>query len=218
MDSNVEKPFKKIYFLGDSITEGWGASTPEKSYVSLFAQRHKEMEVFNYGRWGTRIARQKTPSESQCMDEDFNTRVAQMPEGADVVIVFGGTNDFGHGDAQFGSLNDDTEWTFCGALNCLFKKLIGKFPKSKIIVMTPLHRDDEALPNMHGKCLIDYVSAIREIADRYSLEVLDLFNCSGIEGQVSSEEKNYLLDGLHPNDAGHYRIFTLLDTFLKGIQ
>lgn len=212
----MKKNLNTICFLGDSITEGWGASNLEKCFVSLFKQAHNDVNVCNYGRWGTRIARQKKASESACMDEDFNMRVEQISEAADTVVVFGGTNDFGHGDAEFGSIDDATVWTFCGAVNCLFKKLKEKFSTAKIIVVTPLHRSDEMVRNMHGKLLVDYVSAIREIAGSYSLDILDLFNCSGIKGQTADGEENYLIDGLHPNDAGHYKIFESLEAFIKA--
>ena len=33
---------KKICFLGDSITEGWGASHPSKCFVGLFQECNKE--------------------------------------------------------------------------------------------------------------------------------------------------------------------------------
>ena len=53
---------KKVYFLGDSITEGAGASSYEKSYVPVFAEI-SGAEVKNYGLSGTRIARQTEKSE-----------------------------------------------------------------------------------------------------------------------------------------------------------
>ena len=40
---------KKICFLGDSITEGCGASAPEKNFVSLFAAAHPDTAVHNCG-------------------------------------------------------------------------------------------------------------------------------------------------------------------------
>ena len=45
----------KINFLGDSITEGVGASAPENNYVSLVGKKTGH-EVINYGISGTRIA------------------------------------------------------------------------------------------------------------------------------------------------------------------
>ena len=56
---------KTVCFLGDSITEGAGASTEEKCFVSLFAKAHPEAKVFNFGIGRTRIAKQIKPSENK---------------------------------------------------------------------------------------------------------------------------------------------------------
>ncbi len=49
----MELQGKKINFLGDSITEGTGASSYETSYVSVFG-RQSGAAVRNYGIGGTR--------------------------------------------------------------------------------------------------------------------------------------------------------------------
>ena len=46
---------------------------------------------------------------------------------ADGVVVFGGTDDFGHGDAPIGTPSDRTYDTFYGACHVLFSKLIEKY-------------------------------------------------------------------------------------------
>ena len=45
---------KTVCFLGDSITEGAGASAKDKCYVSLFKAAHPEATVHNFGIGGTR--------------------------------------------------------------------------------------------------------------------------------------------------------------------
>ena len=101
----MELKNKKILFLGDSITQGVGASSPETAYVSVFGAL-SGASVMNFGVSGTRIAEQKTPSNEPSFDETFERRAERMPSDADVVVVFGGTNDFGHGDARFGCFED----------------------------------------------------------------------------------------------------------------
>lgn len=55
---------KKVLFLGDSITEGCGASDLENCYVSLFKKAYPNAKIFNYGIGGTRIAQKLNgPSE-----------------------------------------------------------------------------------------------------------------------------------------------------------
>ena len=114
----MELKNKKILFLGDSITEGVGASSPEKCYVSVFGKL-SGAEVKNYGIGGTRIAKQSKISLSEESDRDFMSRVDEMDSEADVVVVFGGTNDFGHGDSTIGDFSSRDECTFYGALHIL---------------------------------------------------------------------------------------------------
>lgn len=139
---------KKINFLGDSITEGVGVSSPENKYVEVFARKFSPAEVRNYGISGTRFARQKTPTlDNPRFDLDFCSRVSEMDADADIVVVFGGTNDFGHGDAPMGSFDDRTPDTFYGACHTLMSSLIERYPESEIIFMTPLHRSSETCKN-----------------------------------------------------------------------
>ena len=160
----------KINFLGDSITEGHGCAEPEHFFVNRIARDHGVV-CRNYGIGGSRIARQKKPSENPRHDLDFVGRFAEMDPDADVIVVFGGTNDFGHGDAPMGVMEDRTPDTFYGALHTLYAGLIGRYPEARIVILTPLHRLEE--DNPRGTCgkpepvgrLIDYVRAIRQVAE-----------------------------------------------------
>lgn len=217
----MEVKGKTVVFLGDSITEGHGASVPEKTgYVSVFGLL-SGAKVINYGISGTRIARQKKPSEKSKYDDDFNMRAERMPAGADLVVVFGGTNDFGHGDAPFGEFSDKTEYTFCGALHVLFNKLINKFPEAKIIVITPLHRlgENDSVNDAGVNCkpLCEYVAAIKRAAEYYSLPVLDLWAESGLQPNVEIIKEKFMPDGLHPSDAGARIIAEKLYNFTKKL-
>ncbi|MBR0101032.1 MAG: SGNH/GDSL hydrolase family protein [Treponema sp.] len=214
----MELKGKKILFLGDSITEGWGTSSNEKIFWSLLSARDG-VEAFGYGIGGTRIARQKFPSTEAKWDQDFLSRVGSMEDKADVVVVFGGTNDYGHGDAPLGLMDDRDATTFYGALHCLYQALLKKYPAAQIVVMTPLHREGENnLLNDFGLrnvgFLSDYVRIIKEVAAFYALPVLDLYSLSGIQPDVPLLKERYAPDGLHPNDAGHERIYRLLREFL----
>lgn len=206
----------KINFLGDSITEGHGCSSVEKQFTSLVAAQTGAITRC-YGIGGTRIARQSKPSEWPRHDLDFPSRVAEMDPDADLIVVFGGTNDFGHGDAPFGDFADRTVDTFCGALHVLYTALLEKYPEATIMVMTPLHRTTEAIPNMHGKVLKDYVDMIRCAAEYYSLPVLDLYAVSGMQPAVPVMKDKYMPDGLHPNDAGHVLLTNRIVKFIESL-
>ena len=139
---------KKINFFGDSITEGVGASAKENIYLNVLAKNTKLGIARNYGISGTRIARQTTfrtedPTQSDRFDLDFVYRISEMDPDADVVVVFGGTNDFGHGDAPLGCFTDRTPYTFYGACHLLMQGLIERYPEAAIVFMTPMHRSGE---------------------------------------------------------------------------
>lgn len=209
----------KINFLGDSITAGTGASSPENRFVDKVAE-YTGAQCINYGIGGTRIARQQEPSEFSQMDLDYCVRVADMDPDADVVIVFGGTNDYDHGDAPIGEFSDRTPDTFYGALHTLYTSLIEKYSDSYIIVMTPLHRTSEDVihPCKGGvkAPLKEYVNIIRQVAEYYSLPVIDLYATSGIQPEIPLIKEKFMADGLHPTDAGHKIIAKKIVAFLKN--
>lgn len=202
---------QKIAFLGDSVTEGYGVSDPAHIYWNLIAQRSGAL-CYGYGIGGTRIAVQKVPSPDPNWDRYFASRIEEMIPDADIVVVFGGTNDFGHGDAAFGCLSDRANHTFCGAFHLLMQKLINRYPQAQLVVMTPLHRDSEnqlgynELGIRRDHTLEEYVDAIISVGGYYGVPVLDLFHVSGLQPCIPAIKEHYMPDGLHPNDLGHRRI------------
>ena len=83
----MELKGKKIIFLGDSITEGVGASATDKRYTDLVAQK-TGATVYNHGIGGTRIAKQKTPSYNPVWDKDFCSRAKDMEKGCRCYCCF----------------------------------------------------------------------------------------------------------------------------------
>lgn len=214
---------KKLVFLGDSITEGHGTSGADKCLVTLVGQMCMAKESKNYGIGGTRIARQLSPSGNERWDLDFCARVEELDADADAVIVFGGTNDFGHGDAPIGSFTDREPTTFYGACHYLMTRLHQRFPGKPILILTPLHRLNEDNPRGDGYKAADvavlsvYVDIIREVARYYSLPVLDLYAESGIQPKVDIIREKFCPDGLHPNDAGHILLAEKIAARLKAM-
>lgn len=210
----------KINFLGDSITEGAGTSSHDKMFTMLIEREYGAI-CQNYGIGGTRIARQKTPTEEK-WDRDFISRVPEMDNDADIVVVFGGTNDFGHGDAPLGTMSDRTPYTFYGALHCLYTALTEKYPDVPVVILTPLHRWNEDCPKGDNKpepvgTLKEYVNIIREVAEYYSLPVLDLFKESGLQPKIPVIQQKYVPDGLHPNDDGNAILAHKIARFLETL-
>ena len=215
----MELKGKKINFLGDSVTAGSGTSAPDKKYTALIEREYGAV-CRNYGLGDTSVSRLKNADMSITRNKDFLSRVPEMDDDADIAIVFGGTNDFGHGDVPIGETCDRTPYTFYGALHCLYTALIEKYPSAVIAVFTPLHRINEDAPNGlnegSGKgTLKEYVNIIREVAEYYSLPVLDLYKESGLQPKVPIIQQKYIPDGLHPNDDGNAILAHKIACFLE---
>ena len=217
----MELQGKKIAFLGDSITEGYGASGEDKTYWRLLGEM-TGAETFGYGIGGTTIARRQIPLENPLVNRYFGSRVEELIPDADIVVIFGGTNDFGGSDPSLGFITDRTEDTFYGAYHCLIRKLVDRYPNGKIVIATPLHRmteDDYTYNEQAGRrggTLLRYVRAIREIAEFYGLSVADLYRNCPLQPRMPGHKQRYMPDGLHPNDAGHVRIAEAFLRYFKA--
>ncbi len=207
---------KIITVLGDSITEGVGTSAPEHIYQNVLGRMVGAARVDNFGVSGTRFAIQHGPNPTY--PDAFTMRYLCMPTDSDLVLVFGGTNDYGHGNAPFGEMSDRTADTFCGACHVLFRGLVERYPAARIVIMTPLQRceGNNPCPNS-GRPLVDYVDTIIAIAAEYSLPVLDLYRTAGICPDIPCQRERYMPDGLHPNDAGAYRMAERIAGFLSAL-
>ena len=205
----------KINFLGDSITEGALASAQSKCFVELVGNL-LDCEVRNYGISGSRIARQSKPSDVPRYDKYFASRVANMKNDANFIFVFGGTNDYGHGDAPMGNIDDKTPDTFYGAINNLVDELLKFYSKDKIIFILPLYRLNEDNPygepgrTLYRGPLSIYREALEKALNIRNIKIFD------IKDKIGKPENNPLIaDGLHPNDLGHKKIAELIATYIK---
>ena len=199
---------KRWNVLGDSITAGLGATHP---YHNVIASRNN-MTITNYGISGTTIAKSE---ESNPMCE----RYVNMDDNADIITVFGGTNDFGS-QVPIGT-NDSTDTeTFKGALNVLIEGLINKYPGKKIFFFTPIQRGDVIdLPIK----LIEYVDAMIEICGLWGVPCKDMYRGSNLYVRNTFMQNNYFRigedgnsDKLHPNNKGHEIIADPIEGFIRN--
>ena len=206
---------KRVGFLGDSITQN-------AEYVNSYANL-TGCTAMNYGVSATHMAR-KNSSDTNA----FERRYTSMAKNLDMVIVFGGTNDFGHtATAEFGAFTDGpktAKYTFYAGLHRLFKGLHDRYPKIPVVIMLPIHHGTEIdVPEYiinsdksftegtnptTGKTFREYVNAIREVAAFYSLIVLDAYSYSGLSPmtEIGAENRVFFRDGLHLNAAGGERL------------
>lgn len=219
----------KVNFLGDSITEGTGVSDViNNCYQNRLAKMCGLSAVNTYAIGGTRLAHQIHPSEKPRYDLCFCGRAFDMDTTADMVIVYGGVNDYIHGDAPFGKIGDTTPATYCGGVYFLMHYLRENYGDRPIVFMTParcfLRKEvDDLIPSKHarkisgGMPLVDYVDVILETAKQFQIPVLDLYRNLGIDPHDQAMFDTYTIDGLHFNDDGHALIANLLKTFIESI-
>ena len=212
---------KKILVIGDSITEGVGVSDPKYLYWKRLEA--DGCHVFGYGISGTTIARQMHLRINPYVDDNyFITRLPQMEPDADVIVILGGSNDYGHGDAALGTMEDRTDDTFYGALHHLFTACQKKYPHAAIIAMTPPHRlwENRVYNELNVRnmtTLEGYAKIIQEVVDFYQIPCLDLYHVCPIDPEDEDQRKRYMPDGVHPNDSGQELIYHLLRNLLKEL-
>lgn len=210
-----------INFLGDSITEGVGASCAANRFTDVLQREFGLKKANNYGIGGTRIARQPVVTDSP-YDRDFCLRLEEMDPDADAVVVFGGTNDYGHGEAPLGVPSDRQPDSFYGACHYLMNGLLTRYTSKPVVILTPLHRDNEDNPRGSNKLhsvapLSVYRKILTEVAEYYALPVLDLYAVSGIQPANPVCRERLLPDGLHPSDEGHALLAHRIGLFLQSL-
>lgn len=193
---------KKIAFLSDSITKGIYLANLSDSYMEQLRRAVNWGAFVNHSVPGSRIGEYIGPDPKR-IKGSFLERYPQMPDGMDIVVIFGGSNDFGIGNAPMGTPADRDPYTFNGAVNLLMDGIKKKYPDATIIVVIPLHRKDENIPNaFSGAVLEDYIQALRRKAIENCFLICDLRTADGLQG----DERYYSMlmdDGLHPLEEGH---------------
>ncbi len=217
---------KTIDFLGDSITEGAGVGDCKNNrYDSRIKKMCGLKAAYNYGIGGTRIAHQIKPSAKPRHDLCFCGRVYDLNTDADVIVVYGGVNDYIHGDAPFGKIGDKTPETFCGGVEFLMSILEELYPDAQKIFMTParMHFEgmndelpfDKDIPSHDAKPLKEYVKIIEQTAKAHDIPVLNLYDRLPINPNIAEDMEKYTADGLHFNDEGHKILAETLIDFIE---
>lgn len=182
---------KKIAALGDSIVQGRfckNGNTVNESMLkpwSLLISELIDCENANFGVGGGLV-----------YNSDIKSLYANCGDvtGFDVVIVCGGTNDYG---------NNTSAANFQTAFAYVLDTLMAH--NTKVIVATPTIRTNRTAANTQGLTLADYVGFEKSIASSKNLQVIDLFTLTN-----TAEFKAHLSDGLHPDEIGHRMIADLI--------
>lgn len=224
---NMKLEGKIINFLGDSITEGVGVIDKDNNrFDNILFHECKLKKVNNYGVGGTRIAHQTFPSDKPRHDLEFCGRAFDMDPNADIVIVYGGVNDYFHGDAPFGTYEDTDRTTFCGSVYWLCNFINETYPDSEHIFIAPARTEGDLCASKserkpktakEQRPLKDYVDAIMTIASKCGFKTLSFYDSLGLNPNDPEIKEKYTIDGIHFNDEAHHIIAEKIKNFLLGL-
>lgn len=239
-DPRKDMSGKKMLVIGDSISAGvtsrlleTGAIEPtatnkhgliniEKAWWQQVQKRYGIGEVINISYIGACFSQDGTQENYRFT---YYMTDSYIPEDLDIILVFGGTNDYGL-DRRLGQLTDSpltaNKVTFCSAVKATLEYLTTNFPDAEIVYFTPLPRwaqtgmlltDEQGNryieggeaynePNKRNFLLVDYVNALKSLCEMYDVPVCDLYLNSGLEMDDFEFKMQYVPDGLHPNEEG----------------
>jgi|GEM_PF-3609068 len=184
---------KQVIWLGDSITySGF--------YIPFVIKDTGLKTLANYGVPGQGVRTMADKLSPANVD------------GADLISIFGGTNDYG-GNRSLGTIadarvdyDDSVQKSFYYDVFYVLHTIFTLKPNVQVVFSTPLKRGKVSgqsaiypAANGAGHTLVQYVQAIKDVCSLFSVPVCDLYNESGINLYNLSI---YTSDNLHLNDAG----------------
>lgn len=202
----------KVACLGDSITNLGG---DDKTYVDFLGDDTLPVAAQNVGMSGSSLGIPGVDGANPALCQ----RWREIEKDADVILIFGGSNDYGHSEfpCTLGDPSADTDdrMDFCSALRYLIVTLRQKYPSAAVIYVMPLTRNEEkwyrklGLPvedatgvNRFGYTLDDYRKAASEICARYDCPVLDAHGLPELDPYAEETASVYFRDGVHLTDEG----------------
>lgn len=212
---------KKVLIIGDSISsDAYG--NYKKWVTNLIAEGKLPTDTVNSSQHATGfVARYSSQNP-----DDFITRLEAVTNklSYDLVIVFGGINDYIQ-NIPLGESGQDKTVYFKPAVDYFFQYLINNFTQARICVLLPL-RTYNIYPNTAGVKQQLYSEYIHEVAKYYCLPVLNLTEESGFCPFIDSFKAKWTLipsgytnpDGVHPNEEYEEKYLApMIWKFISGI-
>lgn len=139
-----------------------------------------------------------------------------------VLLIEHGINDYNAGIPIIDEENLYNMYTFTGALRLSVTTLQKKYPKMRIVLVTPTYCWFLAAQNTCEEwnsgygVLEDYVKAEKMVAAELGIDVIDVYH-NFYPHETWEDWKQYTVDGLHPNDEGRQLLADKIVSCLKEI-
>lgn len=163
-----------VAFLGDSFTQGGGATTNADRWTTIVAREQGWIEL-NYGFGGTNYG---TAGEQKGGKAYYNRLTDLVISDPDIVIVSSAGNFLSAGQEK--------------GITRTFEDLREALPDAEIYATAPFHRAGE-YPKAYSIFGVQIKDAVEAVGGKY----LDIGHPLGEDINLMHE------DDIHPNDAGH---------------
>lgn len=190
--------------MGDSLTDPNNTLATKKYYDYIQEDLHIK-KVNNYGISGSTVSNNSNP---------MSERYINMDNGADLITVFTGFNDFSR-NVPLGNSYDTTNNTYYGALDVLLKGLVQKFPNKKIGLISMYAFSQYPVNNQFGIPDYAYVNAEIDVCNRYKVKHLNLYEMDSMN--LATDGSKYRAFQNHLNNQGHEHLATIIESFIKGM-
>lgn len=173
----------KITCLGDSITQGRMTDTEHVPSYADAMSTILDAEIVNMGIGGTTIGLYE--------DQSFIERYKDIPTDSDIILIFGGINDYFIG--QYDS--------FGSYVTTLVYNVKTNYPNAEVYVVIPYNIPSDTFGG--GTELLNaYMSQLKSKSEEQDVKIIDLYNENYFNSNDIGIRTSYLPDSIHTNEAG----------------
>ena len=205
MATNTTYSFSSWLAIGDSITVGYNNNN--YSYADIISEKYGIYMVKD-AVTGSNIA-----SDQDRFGAGFVNRVDNNGVDYNLITVMGGLNDFNHATVTLGTFNPNIAITgsiinFYDGVTILCKKLITKYPNSKIVFLSS--NRDNTYNNIHSESYEQFMEAINTVCSYFSIPFYRIDDLCGFNRDVYKNQNidngDLNTDDIHPKTLGHRKI------------
>ena len=193
--------------------EGGDGETSDKKTVSIIG------DSMSVGGWTSTIGNllnaeidNNAVSGTKITGSGFMNQLSNISPDADLIIIFGGTNDYWHKNCNIGTDDSTGTSTFIGSLKAIINYLKTNHPDAEYLFVFPADQtfQGNSCTTDFGKGTFDdFRQAFIKVCTDNGVHCLDLEESSDYDCSVHSG------DGVHPNATGYSIIANAMYKYVK---